>query len=206
VRRLLPAMLVAVLLIVGTADAREFGANLRRAADSSATCQTFIFYQPVPSCSWTTSGTINDASETMLAPGNGRINRVRIKTGPVTGPMRVTVAEALRREDSGESACCTGRRQSRVFTPRRNAITRVNVNLPVRVSFNPVSRYYAYDVIFLTMQNANTPIPASLGDQNTGNCSGGWFPAIRPRQENFSGPYGVCGYTILMRPNFVRRR
>jgi hypothetical protein len=101
-----------------------------------------------------------------------------------------------------------------VYCPRRNATTTFNVNLPVRVRFNSVSRYYSYDILFLTMENpnapipANTPIPASLSDPNdpVSNCSGGWFPAIRPGVENFSGPYGVCGATIMLRANFVRRR
>ncbi len=203
-RRLVTASLLIALLACASADAREFGANLRRPADSTATCQSFIFFQQVPSCSWTTSGAINNPSESMVVPGNGRINRVRIKVGPQTGPMRVTVAEALRQQNGGESACCTGRRQSRVFTPRRNATTTLKVNMPVRISFNSQSQIYSYDVLFLTMQNASTPIPASLGNQDTGNCSGGWFPAIRPGVENFSGPYGVCGYTILMRANWVR--
>lgn len=141
----------------------------------------------------------------MIVPGNGRINRVRIKVGPQTGPMRVTIAQALRREDAGEAACCTGRRQSRVLRPRANRTTRFDVNLPVRSTFNSQSRYYAFDVMFLTMENANTPIPASLDDPNTGNCSGGWFPAIRPGQENFSGPFGVCGATIMLSANWVRR-
>lgn len=49
-------------------------------------------------------------------------------------------------------------------------------------------------------------IPANvIANAQSGNCSGGWFPAVRPRQENFTGPYGVCGATILVRANWVRR-
>jgi hypothetical protein len=207
-RRLLAATVVAVLLTGGVAHAVGFGANLRRPANNPTSCQGLIFYQQVPSCSFSTTGSQTSTAESLLVPGNGRINRVRIKVGAQTGPMRVTVAQALRREDAGEAACCTGRRQSRVLRPRRNRTTTFDVNLPVRSTFNSQSRYYAYDILFLTMENPNTPIPASLSDPNdpSSNCSGGWFPAIRPGQENFSGPYGVCGATILLRANWVRRR
>lgn len=73
-------------------------------------------------------------------------------------------------------------------------------------TFNRTSRIYAFDSIFLTMVNASTPIPANATDPNTGNCSGGWFPAVRPGQENFTGPYGFCGYTILIRADWQPKK
>src|SRR4051812_13112335 len=103
-----------LLLAAPSADARTFGANLGRPVDNTASCQSLIFYQQVSSCSFSTVPG-QGSNESMIVPGNGRINRVRIKVGPQTGPMRVTIAQALRREDAGESACCTGRRQSRVL-------------------------------------------------------------------------------------------
>jgi hypothetical protein len=182
------------------AEARDFGANLRRAANNTASCQSLIFFQRVPSCSFMTSGGLRSLRETMIVPGTGTITRVKVKVGATTGPMRISILQSLRKENSGEAACCIGRRQSRVFTPRRNRTTTVTVNLPVSVSFNRVSRIYAFDSMFLTMENPNTPIPANvIADTTNGNCSGGWFPAVRPRQENFTGPYGVCGATILIR-------
>jgi hypothetical protein len=193
--------LVAVLATVPVADARTrtFGANLARAANNTATCQSLIFYQRVRSCSWTTSGALYNASESMIVPGTGTITRVRVKVGPRTGPMRIAILQSLRRENAGEAPCCIGRRQSRIFTPRTNGITTVTVNLPVSSTFNRISRMYAFDSVFLTMENPNTPIPANVTGTGSGNCSGGWFPAVRPGQENFTGPYGVCGATILLR-------
>jgi hypothetical protein len=81
----------------------------------------------------------------------------------------------------------------------------VTVNLPVSITFNRISRMYAFDSVFLTMENANTPIPAHVTGTGSGNCSGGWFPAVRPGQENFTGPYGVCGATILLRAEWHSR-
>jgi hypothetical protein len=179
---------------------RDFGANLNRAPNNTASCQSLQLFVRVASCSFSTSGSIRSSRESMLVPGTGTVTRVRVRVGPRTGPMRLTVAQALRKENGGEAACCTGRRQSRVFTPRANRTTSVTVNFPVSVTFNRVSRIHAFDVLFLTMENPNTPIPANVvADTTNGNCSGGWFPALRPRVENFTGPYGVCGATILAR-------
>jgi hypothetical protein len=200
------AVVVVALMAAVPAEAltaRSFGARLFRAANNTASCQSLIFFQRVPSCSFTTSGALFNASESMIVPGTGTITRVRVKVGRTTGPMRIAILQSLRRENSGEAACCIGRRQSRIFTPRANAITTIPVNLPVSITFNRISRIYAFDSMFLTMENRNTPIPANVIPGGNGNCSGGWFPAVRPGQENFTGPYGVCGATILIRGDWV---
>jgi hypothetical protein len=184
--------------------ARTFGANLNRRANNTATCQSLIYFRRVSSCSWSTSGAIRNQRESMIVPGTGRIVQVQVKVGRRTGLMRIAILQALRAENGGEAACCIGQRQTRVFTPRRNGITTLHVNLPVTSTFNPVSRMYAFDQMFLTMVNSRTPIPANVTrNTTTGNCSGGWFPAVRPGQENFTGPYGVCGATILLRATWV---
>jgi hypothetical protein len=198
----------AVLAVALTAPAealtaRSFGARLSRAANNTASCQALVPFQRVPSCSFSTSGALFNASESMIVPGTGTITRVRVKVGRTTGPMRIAILQSLRRENAGEAACCIGRRQSRIFTPRANATTTVPVNLPVSITFNRISRIYAFDSMFLTMENRLTPIPANVIRSGNGNCSGGWFPAVRPGRENFSGPYGVCGATILIRGDWV---
>ncbi|HVE67225.1 MAG TPA: hypothetical protein VNB64_01460 [Solirubrobacteraceae bacterium] len=198
----LAAALLVLLAAAPAAHARFFGANLSRAANNTHSCQSLVPFQAVPSCSWTTSGALFNPREGMVVPGNGRIVRVLVKVGNRTGPMRIAILQSLRRENSGEAACCIGRRQSRVFTPRRNAITSVPVSLPVSVRFNSQSRIYSFDSLFLTMENRFTPIPAHVAPDGSGNCSGGWFPAVRPGQENFTGPYGSCGTTILIRADW----
>jgi hypothetical protein len=205
-RVVLAAVFAIALVAAPAAEGRDFGANLSRAANNTASCQSLILFQRVPSCSFTTSGALFNAREGMVVPGTGKITKVKVKVGPTTGPMRISILQSLRKENSGEAACCIGRRQSRVFTPRRNRTTTVTVNLPVSVTFNQHSRIHAYDSMFLTMENPNTPIPANvIADTTNGNCSGGWFPAVRPGQENFTGPYGVCGATILIRGTWQRR-
>jgi hypothetical protein len=206
VRRIAPAALAVFVLAGAGAEARPIGANLTRPANNTATCQSLMPFQRAPSCSWTTSGAAFNTRESMVVPGTGRITRVSVRVGPRTGPMRVSILRALRRENQGEAACCIGRRQTRIFTPRPNRVTTLRVDLPVSVTFNRRSRIYAYDNLFLTLVNANTPIPAHVTGTGEGNCSGGWFPAVRPGQENFTGPYGVCGATILLRAEWVRGR
>jgi hypothetical protein len=205
---MLAAAMAVVALVAAAAPAegltaRSFGAKLFRAANNTKSCQALVPFQRVASCSFTTSGALFNASESMIVPGTGTITRVRVKVGRTTGPMRIAILQSLRRENSGEAACCIGRRQSRVFTPRANAITTVPVNLPVAITFNRSSRIYAFDSMFLTMESSRTPIPANVIPSGNGNCSGGWFPAVRPSHENFTGPYGVCGATILIRGDWV---
>ncbi|MEA2374478.1 MAG: hypothetical protein QOD53_941 [Thermoleophilaceae bacterium] len=207
VTRVVPAVMIAIALLAAPpAQAKSFGANLHRAANGAATCQSFIFFQQVPSCSWTTSGALFNPAESMVVPGTGTITRLRIKVGPQTGPMRIAILQSLRQENGGEAACCIGRRQTKVFTPKPNAVKTLKVKLRVSSTFNKKSRIYAFDSLFLTMENAGTPIPANVSDPNSDNCSGGWFPAVRPRQENYTGPYGVCGYTILIRADWKPRK
>jgi len=196
------ALLTALLLAPSADAARWFGAKLSRSANSQATCQDFSFFYTVPSCSWATAGALFNPRESTVVPGTGVVTRVRIKVGNKTGPMRVIVAEALRKKNGGESACCRGKRQTKVLRPKRNGIRTFKVRLPVRVKYNKKSKIWAYDNLFLTMENANTVIPAHGGGNN---CSGGWFPALRPGQENYSGPYGQCGYTILLRAKWRKR-
>lgn len=193
------ALFVALLGTATPAQALTFGANLSRRANNTASCQNLVLFQRVSSCSWTTSGSLASRRESMIVPGRGRIVRVWVKVGNRTGPMRFAILQSLRRENSGEAACCIGRRQTGIVTPPRNRTTSYAVNLPVSVGFNRISRIYHFDALFLTMVNSSTPIPAHTTGTGNGNCSGGWFPAVRPGQENFTGPYGVCGATILIR-------
>jgi hypothetical protein len=198
--RLALGLSIGLLLVAApTAAGKPFGANLDRVPDSTATCQDLVPYQRVDSCSWATSGSLGNVAETMIVPGTGTITQVQVRVGSRTGPMRVAILQSLRRENAGESACCIGRLETASFTPKPNAIATLQVHMLVSVSFNQQSRTYAYDTLFLTMDDASTPIPANRGNPNGGNCSGGWFPAVRPGQENFSGPYGICGATILVR-------
>jgi hypothetical protein len=179
-----------------------FGANLGRAPDSTTTCGDFGF----SSCSADFTDVVN--GESVFPPvGRGVINRVRVRVGPVTGPMQVMVEQALRKDNpvnpgNPTYACCQALRASQVFTPRPNSVTAVNVRLPVRqdISPDPASGYYVDQHLALSVLASNVPIPASA------NASSGfslWFPAWKVGDERCC-PYGGLGATILISADWQR--
>jgi hypothetical protein len=195
------ALLLATLAAVPAgAGAVTFGANLAREPNNTATCitaQTIPF--AVPSCSVLSSNPTT--GETSFPPlGEGIVSRVRVRVGPVTGPMQIAVEEALRKDnptDPGHPfyACCKLVALSQVFTPAPNAITTIPVNFPVKQSPAPEeSGYYVDDHLSLSMLNPNVPIPAAL-DPNA--SVGIWFPAWQSIGEERAGIYGTAGATVL---------
>jgi len=179
--------------------ATPFGTNLNRPADSATTCSQINFLLPSTTCSVESVNLITGESPIPPA-GDGVVTRVRVRVGPVTGPMQVVVEEALRRENPGDPghpiyACCKAIDASQVFTPAPNAVTTVNVNLPVKQSVVPEeSGYYVDQHLALSVLNPNVPIPASI-DPNA--SVGAWFPAWRVGDER-AGFFGTSGGDVLL--------
>jgi hypothetical protein len=195
----LTALLISAALLVPTdaGAATTFGANLNRTPNNANTCQSFG-YGPI-TCSVESTNLVT--GESGFPPvGLGRITRVRVRVGPVTGPMQIVVEEALRKDNPGDPghptyACCKAINLSQVFTPAPNAVTTVAVNLPVRqdIAPDPASGYYVDDHLALSVLSSNVPIPASAEP----NASvGGWLPAWTQGQERCC-PYGTSGFQIL---------
>jgi hypothetical protein len=194
--RIALALLVVLAAAPSSASATTtFGANLGRAPDNPYTCGSFGFQ----SCSWE-SIQLTTGESGFPPVGTGRISRVRVRVGSVTGPMQIVVEEALRQDNPADPghptyACCKAINLSQVFTPAPNAITTVAVNLPVRqdAAPDPNTGYYVDDHLALSVLDPNVPIPAS----SDGNASdGGWFPAWQLGQERCC-PYGTAGFVIL---------
>jgi hypothetical protein len=181
----------------------EFGARLaNRAANGLATCRTAtLFPNNYNSCSWESLDL--GTGESFLPPiGNGRITQIRIKAGNNTGQMRVVVLRAMRVASTGAYVCCTARSTTAAFTPRRNQITTLNVNLPVVQSRVPNAfGVYIDDHLALSMLNGNTVIPFNV--DNGGTSLSGWYPRWQVGQER-TGPYGTSGGMILMRMRWRR--
>ena len=177
-----------------------FGADLSREPNSTATCitaQTIPF--AVPSCSVVSNNPVTH--ETSFPPaGEGVVSRVRVRVGPVTGPMQIAEEEALRQDNPSDPghptyACCTLVALSQVFTPAANSITTVPVNFAVKQSTAPeASGYYVDDHLSLSVLDPNVPIPATM-DSNA--AVGLWFPAWQTAGEERAGIYGTSGATIL---------
>jgi len=114
---------VASLAFAPRAGAVTVGANLNQTPAFAAGCGALLI--PPPSCAFF------DAATAQTPPGNWRVTSARVRTGSTSGPMRITMIQALRsKSGAGGVICCTASAQGPVFTPPPNSTTRVNLNLP----------------------------------------------------------------------------
>jgi hypothetical protein len=126
--------------------------------------------------------------------GEGIVSNVRVRVGPVTGPMQIVLEEALRKDNPLEPgrptyACCSLLAASPIFTPAANAITTVPVNFRVQQSRTPEpSGFYVDQHLALSVLSPTVPIPASL-DPNA--VLGAWYPAWATIGEQKVGPAGT---------------
>lgn len=200
------AATAALLALPGAASAVTFGADLSRAPDNTTTC--FQFFQPfvnAPSCSFESQNP--STGESGFPPvGRGIVTRVRVRVGPVTGPMQIVVEQALRQDNPSDPghptyACCKAIQLSQVFTPNANAITEVPVNLSVRqdISPDPASGLYVDQHLALSVLAPDVPIPAVT---DPGAAYGGWVPAWTLGQERVDA-WGGAGATILFNADWT---
>ena len=185
------------------AGAVTFGANLNRVPDNTARCPDIGY--PIYSFSTCSSESTNlTTGESGFPPvGVGVVTQVRVRVGPITGPMQIVVEEALRKDNPSDPghptyACCKAINASQVFTPTANAITPVNVNLPVRqdIAPDPNSGFYVDDHLSLSVLDPNVPIPADIDNSQTIGV-GIWLPAWQVGEERASSAYGTSGAQIL---------
>ena len=115
-------------------------------------------YPATPTCTWTSGA---DAG-LHVPSGIGVISSVRLRTGPVTGPMRITVMTAARYASSTVVQCCFFKRESEVFVPGANAVVTIPAALPVSNTLNRVANTYNFDLIGLTVLDANATIPLHI--------------------------------------------
>src|SRR3954470_9189831 len=197
------AVLIGSLLALSAAvgaDAQTvtIGADLSRPLAGGFDCTvapTPIGLQPTgaQSCTWSSIGPLESPQEGLLVPnGTGLITDVRVKVGPVTGPMRVEVLEAYRGRTTG---CCTAIRASQIFTPAANTVTAVRMNPPLQVSADPIgdpnTLTIVYDVLGLSVLAPGVPVPLT----NAGS-SFGFFPAVPPGAPVLGA--GEPGWMVLM--------
>ncbi len=169
-------------------------------AQGSFTCGGFnvpnIVYQPPgPGCTAYSAGAFGSGSGSHVVPsGFGVITSVRIRQGPATGPMRLSVLMGQRGIGIGVSQCCVGRTQTDVFTPAPNQVTELRTRIPVRNELT-ATNVYEFDQLALTGVGPQSVIPAVRipEDPNLGFVftSGIYFPAIAPGVEAFGTPYSA---------------
>ena len=190
-----------------------FGADLSQPANLSFHCSVpppfFGPYRP-PSpyafpdtCTAFTVGNFGGGGVgSQLVPnGSGEITKVRISEPPATfdpaagstfgplgplgqsGPLKVSVLEALRQGQSSTAVCCTVPRESAPFNVLMGGVTEITLNPPLPVqAIVTATGVYQFDAIALTAVGADSVIPAG---QSSSASSGGYYPAVQPGQERY---------------------
>lgn len=210
---LMTAALAASALLVpaggaAAAEYKEFGADLTRTANSTVTCGEpipFTFAWGSTSCTWWGIGSATDSTEAAMVPyPGGTVRRVWVKTGPVVGPMKITVIGLIRAEGSTASpGCCFYRGESQVFTPAPNTINEIAVNLPVRHELNPLTNAWDYDALALTVLDPSVPVPAHYtGVANPSGfaiASGSMYPALESSNPERIDTHPLPEFQTLLR-------
>jgi hypothetical protein len=212
--------LLLVLAAPQVAGAQTIGANLARPANAAYGCEALPttdafgrrFFQPTgaATCTYVGTGSISGQGEVAQArfPG-GVVTRVRVKAGPVVGPVQVTVLRAMRGFGGVRFSCCFFAGASQVFTPAPNAVTSVAVRLPMRNDITP-NVGETVDYLGLTVLAPGVPIPMhEIG--NPGDVSGpgglAFFPHVDAANAANAGRpdyNGVGGLVPLVQGDFVR--
>jgi hypothetical protein len=159
----------------------------------------------VSTCTYLATGSIGDFSPQVVAPTTGVATAVRVKVGPRTGAMRITVLRAIRSTVAG-FACCFHEGQSRIFVPAPNAVTTVRVKLPMVVAIDKDPKVgEVVDRLALTVLGPGVPVPAhDYGDAGDITKPGSlvFFPHVRPGDVRADGG-GYGAITPLMNADFV---
>jgi hypothetical protein len=216
--RALAAVAAGVLLAAPAAATAQqrIGANLNRPANVNYGCETlpttdFVgnrFFLPTgqATCTYLAAGQLGNTTETTAAPQTGIVTRIFVKTGagPV-GPMEATVLTATRSTTAGGLACCFHFFSSQTFVPAQNAITAVNVRLPMLVTFSlDPSVGERVDRVALSVLAPGVAIPAFDGGvpgDISRPCSAAWYPHIRPGEERADSS-GICDFVPLLAADF----
>jgi len=200
------AALLLAAALPAQSSAVSFGTDLSRVPDNQTPCNQILFFNPIPTCS-TTSNDPTTGEQLRPPVGRGIVTRVRVRVGPVTGPMQVVVQQALRADNPSSPgnptyACCQAIRTSQVFTPAANATTTVRVNLPIRQDLapDPASGLYTDQHLALSVLAADVPIPAATSP-NSGYSI--FLPAWQAGEER-AGPFSGLGAAVTLNADWQR--
>lgn len=224
-------VLASVLAYPSGAQAlTTFGADLNRPANSGFDCgagpgagafgQLVLYPTNATTCTWLAAGrNFGQAENTLVPQGQGTITNVRVRVGPITGPMQVVVLRSVRQgvvnpNPAGETpggfganvACCREVGRSAPFVPAPNAASNIAVALPVKADItpNPISGAFDFDALGLSVLGPGVPIPAhDTGDyQNVlGPTAAAYFPALTPGQER-ADSFGTLGFQPLLQADW----
>jgi hypothetical protein len=189
-------------LQAAAAQAVTFGASLSTPANNTGVCASMLatsctFYSGAPGPSF-------------YAPASGTVRTVRVKVGPITGPMQIVVMRSLYQNKAGDPghpyfACCFVQRYGPTFTPAANAVTSVPTSLPMiedpTPPFNDFTTNARGDFLALSVLSPNVPIPATADNSS---AYSGFAPAPNPATTPAPSPNPIfassngVGYHVLM--------
>jgi hypothetical protein len=223
---LLAVLAMAALTVAPAADAKRFGANLKkRKANSTRTCRTvsgpdafgnpFFYPSGAKTCTWfTIARRYNTSREGTIVPSNrGVITSARVKVGRKTGKMRFVLLKAIAERPPGgyhsNQACCTLVKRTRAFRPRRHRVTtkRMRWRMHGFSAYDPSTGLTttSYYVLAISVLSPNTPVP--LQDTHRygsldGPGSTAFFPALKRKQERTG--IGQFGWIALINGTYHR--
>ena len=228
VARTVAAALAAATLIFGlatsTASARWWGSTLKGSANANYGCESALVngvfgVQLAPtnqrSCTYRHGGYLYSNRFTFLTPRTGRVNRIRVKSGPNPAKLRLTVLTGSSRVDPftgrdqpGTYTCCTARYVGKAFRPKANRITTKKVKVKVYSVRNKQLQYriHSTDGLALTASGPGTlplHIRSDLGGFTPGVPTAvGFWPATRKGDPRVDG-YALTGLDLLFQWNFI---
>jgi hypothetical protein len=222
------AAIAACVVFAAPASARWFGSTMAGPANANYGCESALVNAPLggtelaptnqTSCTYRHAGYLYSNRPTFVAPGNGKITKIRVKSGVNPALLRLTVLTGSSRVDTftgqeipGTYTCCTARYIGPAFKPKANAITtrRVHVKVKDVRSKNINYRIHSTDGLALSATTPGT-LPLSIGPNPGGFDAGtpitvGFWPRTAKGDPRVDG-YSMTGLDLLFQWNFKRRR
>ena len=170
------------------------------------------------SCTYRHGGYLYSTRPTFIAPGNGRITAIKVRSGPNPAKLRLTILTGSSRVDTrtgrdlpGTYTCCTARFVGKAFRPKANATTKKKVNVKVfdvrdkRIRF----RIHSSDGVALTAVGPGT-VPLQIRDDVGGYNAGtpmatGYWPYTRVGEPRSADGYSMTGIDLMFQWFFKRR-
>lgn len=227
-RRVLP--LLILLLLVAAPGARAtvttFGSGLGTAPDGTVGCDVTpvianpngdFAFQPSgqPDCTWRQTGVFGSATDPRFSsvPGDGRITKVEVRSGPNPAPLRFVVIRQLGNAGATQDTqCCFFVSETAPMTLAPNAISTFDVNIAVQR--NTLDGVRAFDLMAVSAAAGAGTLPLlQTGPQNTfaitqnGAVDAGFFYPRMGTQPNDTGggrrEQGISGIELTVRWTWV---
>ena len=217
----------ALLAAPASASARWYGSTLKGSPNAGYGCESALVngvfgVQLTPtnqtSCTYRHGGYLYSNRFTFIAPGTGRVTRIRVKSGSKPAKLRLTVLTGSSRVDPftgrdqpGTYTCCTARYVGKAFRPKANRITKKKVNVKVYSVRNKSLQYriHSTDGLALTAVGPGT-LPIHVRNDVGGFTPGiptaiGFWPRTGKGDPRVDG-YALTGLDLLFQWNWKRAK